>query len=198
VKIFKTFGYFNTESSQHMSEYVPYFRRNESLLEKYNLRYPFRDWDVENRKRLAQEEEMRRFAEGDGKIALDRSDEYASKIIRSIETGIPSRINGNVANSDLINNLPSGCCVEVPCLVDKSGVQPTRVGRLSPQCAALNRTNINVQELAVLAAVERSKTLVLQAILLDPLTSAILDIDGTHSMMNELFAADEAYLKGFS
>ncbi len=197
VKIFKTFGYFNTESSQHMSEYVPYFRKNGSLFEEYNLEYAYLHGEEELHKRLKQEERMRVFVAGPDKVVIERSDEYAVKIIHSIETGKPSRINGNVRNNGLITNLPWGCSVEVPCLVDKSGIQPTKIGKLPPQCAGLNRTNINVHELAVLASVEKSKTLTRQAILLDPLTSAILGIDETHQMVDELFEAESKYLMGF-
>ncbi|HDM89147.1 MAG TPA: alpha-glucosidase/alpha-galactosidase, partial [Candidatus Bathyarchaeota archaeon] len=138
-----------------------------------------------------------RLIRNDEKIPLKRSREYCSAIIYSIETGTPIRINGNVKNNGLITNLPQGCCVEVPCLIDKSGIHPCYVGDLPPQCAALNRTNINVQELAVLAAVERDKTLAFQAILLDPLTSAVLTIDETRRMVDEMFKAEAKYLGNF-
>ena len=131
------------------------------------------------------------------KVIISRSDEYAAQIIHSIETGLSTMINGNVRNNDLITNLQKGCSVEVPCLVDKSGIHPIRIGKIPPQCACLNRTNINVQELAVLASVEKSKTLTTQAILLDPLTSSILDIDETHKMVEELFEAESKYLMDF-
>jgi len=140
---------------------------------------------------------MRRIISSDEEIPLKRSREYCSTIIHSIETGTPSRINANVKNNSLITNLPQGCCVEVPCLVDKNGIHPCHVGALPPQCAALNRTNINVQELGVLAAVEKDKTLAFQAILMDPLTSALLTIDETRNMVDEMFAAEAKYLEGF-
>ncbi|GAI75390.1 unnamed protein product, partial [marine sediment metagenome] len=128
-----------------------------------------------------------------------RSQEYCSAIIHSIETGIPSRINGNVKNNGLITNLLEGCCVEVPCLVDKEGIHPCYVGDLPPQCAALNRTNINLQDLAVKGIVEKDKTKIFQSILLDPLTSAILTIDETQRMVDEMFQAEKeyGYLEGF-
>jgi alpha-galactosidase len=176
---------------------VPYFRDKESHFEKYKLEYAFRLGEEENQKRLRREEELRRFVTRPDKVIIDRSDEYTAQIIHSIETGILSNINGNVKNDDLISNLPYGCSVEVPCLVDNSGIQPTRIGKLPPQCASLNRTNINVHELAVLASVEKSKTLTKQAILLDPLTSSILSIDETHQMVEELFSAEIKYLKDF-
>jgi len=198
AEIFKAFGYFNTESSQHMSEYVPYFRKRPELLERFKLASPADRTERAEQSRRKRDEEMRRLVESDEVIPLRRSREYCLSIIHSIETGIPTRINGNVENNGLIINLPEGCCVEVPCLVDKNGIHPCHVGRLPPQCAALNRTNINVQELGVLAAVEKDKTLAFQAVLMDPLTSAVLTIDETRSMVDEMFEAEAKYLKGYS
>jgi len=197
VEIFKAFGYFNTESSQHMSEYVPYFRKRPELFRKFKLVYGLETTRKMAKHRARQEEEMRRMVSKDEEIPIQRSQEYCSFIIHSIETGIPRRINANVKNDGLITNLPQGCCVEVPCLVDKNGVHPCHVGELPSQCAALNKTNINVQELAVKAAVEKDKALAFQAILLDPLTSSILTIDETKKMIDEMFAAQKRYLKGF-
>lgn len=197
VEIFKALGYFNTESSQHMSEYVPYFRKRPELFEKFMLRDPTLRIEGVGEDRKRQDDAMRRVIESDQIIPLRRSGEYCSSIIHAMETGIPTQINGNVKNNGLITNLPEGCCVEVPCLVDKNGIHPCYVGRLPPQCAALNRTNINVQELGVLAAVEKDKDLVFQAILVDPLTSAVLTIDEIRSMVDEMFEAEANYLKGF-
>ncbi len=103
----------------------------------------------------------------------------------------------NVRNEGLITNLLRGCCVEVPCLVDKGGIHPFYIGDLPPQCAALNRTNINVQELGVKAAVEKDRNLVFQALLIDPLTSAMLTIEETRKMVEEMFEAEARYLEGF-
>ncbi len=197
VEIFKALGYFNTESSQHMSEYVPYFRKRPELFEKFKLRDPTLRIEGVGEDRKRQDEEMKRVIESDQVIPLRRSGEYCSSIIYAMETGIPTQINGNVKNNGLITNLPESCCVEVPCLVDKNGIHPCYVGRLPPQCAALNRTNINVQELGVLAAVEKDKNLVFQAILVDPLTSAVLTIDEIRNMVDEMFEAEANYLKGF-
>ncbi|MEM1581678.1 MAG: alpha-glucosidase/alpha-galactosidase [Candidatus Bathyarchaeia archaeon] len=197
VEIFKAFGYFNTESSQHMSEYVPYFRKRPESLKKFKLINPLERLDRMERSRAMQDEELKRLLSEGYKFPLVRSQEYCSYIIHSIETGISRRINGNVQNNGLITNLPYGCCVEVPCLVDKSGIHPCYVGNLPPQCAALNRTNINVQELAVKAAVEKDKTLAFQAVLLDPLTSAILTIDEIYNMVEEMFKVEAKYLTGF-
>lgn len=194
VEIFKAFGYFVTESSQHMSEYVPYFRKRPELLENYRLVYRIETTGWMTRLRTSQDEEMRRIVLNREKVPIERSREYCSYIINSIETGLPRRVNVNVENKGLITNLPRGCCVEVPCLVDDGGVHPSYVGDLPPQCASLNRTNINVQELGVLASVERDRDAALQAILLDPLTSSILTIDETRNMVNEMFDAEKTYL----
>ena len=110
-------------------------------------------------------------------IPTDRTHEYCSYIIHAIETNTPFRMNANVPNTGLITNLPDGCCVEVPCLVDNAGIHPCHVGELPPQLAGLNRTNINVQELAVKAALEGDREAVYQAVALDPLTAAVLTLD---------------------
>jgi alpha-galactosidase len=114
-----------------------------------------------------------------------------------METGIPSRINGNVKNTGLITNLSEGACVEVPCLVDREGIHPCYVGKLPPQLAALNQANIGAQELAVRGIVEKDKNKIFLASLLDPLTATILTIDETRQMVDELFEAEKEYLKGY-
>ena len=196
VLIFKAFGYFNTESSRHMSEYVPYFRKRPELLEQFGLTlrqiYQASEPPKEPQRR-PREEETRRLVNSAETIPTQRTNEYCSYIIHSIERGNPyegsRRVNVNVKNTGLITNLPSESCVEVPCLVDKMGVHPCYVGNLPPQCAALNRTNINLQELGMKAAVEKDKTLVYQALLLDPLTSAVLTLAETRKMVVEMFEA---------
>ena len=142
VEIFKAFGYFNTESSQHMSEYVPYFRKRPELLKRFKLIDPVERLDRMEKNRIKQDEELKRLIVKGHKFHLERSREYCSYIIHSIETGVPRRINGNVKNSGLITNLPYGCYVEVPCLVDKRGIHPCYVGDLPPQCAALTMDEI--------------------------------------------------------
>ena len=201
AEIFKAFGYFNTESSSHMSEYVPYFRKRPELLEIFNLAGTFSAPNFSYKRireiRRAQDEKLRQQINSGYEFPLKHSGEYGSIIIYSIETGVPSRINGNVKNNGLITNLLEGCCVEVPCLVDKRGISPCYIGDLPSQCAALNRTNVNVQELAVRGIVEKDKTKIFQSILLDPLTGAVLTIDETRQMVNEMFKAGVKYLKGF-
>ena len=115
-----------------------------------------------------------------------------------METGRPAVVYGNVPNHGLITNLPAGCCVEVPCLVDANGVQPTAVGPLPPQCAALNRTNVNVQELAVEAALAGEREHIYHAVMLDPLTGALLTLDQIRAMVDELLAAEAAWLPDFA
>jgi alpha-galactosidase len=194
VDIMKAFGYFVTESSNHMSEYVPYFRKQPEILEKFGLTlrtYPsaFPTTPVVR----PREEETKRMVESAEELPTARTTEWCSYIIHSMETGTPfegtRRINANVKNKGLITNLLQGSCVEVPCLVDRTGVHPCNVGDLPPQLAALNQTNINMQELGVKACMEKDKTLAFQAILLDPLTSALLTIDETEKMVNEMFEA---------
>ena len=195
AEIFKAFGYFNTESTVHMSEYTPYFRKRPELFKKYKLKYLFDDDWI--KRRQEEDNEFRQLISTSKKFPISHSGEYGSIIINSIETGKPSRINGNVKNQGFITNLPEGCCVEVPCLVDKEGIHPCYVGELPPQLAALNRTNINVQELAVRGVVEKDKTKIFQSILLDPLTAALLTINETRQMVDEIFAAEKQYLKDY-
>jgi alpha-galactosidase len=198
VEIFKAFGYFNTESSRHMSEYVPYFRKRPELIKKYLLENIGRfTWEGRGAERIAQDAELKKLIASDEKLPFKHSGEYGSEIIRAMETGMPLRINCNVKNKGFITNLPKGCCVEVPSLVDKEGIHPCYVGDLPPQLAALNRTEINVHELAVRGIVEKDKTKIFQAILLDPLTSAIQTIDETRQMVDEMFIAEKQYLKGY-
>lgn len=183
--IMETFGYFQTESSHHASEYLPYFRKTPELVREY---IPER-WDYFEIC-AAHDEEGRIEQQLDQlKVNLTASIEYGASIVNSVVTGSPSVVYGNVPNDGLISNLPSNACVEVPCLVDKNGVQPVSIGSLPPQLAALNRTNIGVQELAVAAALTGSREYVHQAVALDPLTSAVLTLDDIRSMTHELFEA---------
>jgi len=123
-----------------------------------------------------------------------RSHEYGSGIIHSIETGEPRVIYGNVRNDGLIDNLPAACCVEVPCLVDRNGIQPTKIGALPPQLAALMRTNINVQELTVEAALTGKREHIYHAAMLDPHTAAELSLDQIRRLCDELIEAHGNYL----
>jgi alpha-galactosidase len=188
-EMLRRLGYFVTESSEHFAEYVPWFikRDRPDLTEQFNIpldEYPRRcvaqigGWEAE-RARL----------EGGGAIDVQRSFEYAATIIRSIETGKPRVFYGNVANDNLIDDLPVGCTVEVPCLVDAAGVQPTRIGALPPQLAALIRTNVNVQALTVEAALTGKREHVYHAAMLDPHTAAELDLEQIHELVDALLDA---------
>ena len=125
---------------------------------------------------------------------MQRSHEYGSLIIHSIETGTPRVIYGNVPNRGLIDNLPQGCCVEVPCLVDKNGVQPTQIGALPPQLAALMQTNVNVQALTVEAALTGKREHIYHAAMLDPHTAAELDLDQIWPLVDDLIEAHGDWL----
>lgn len=130
-------------------------------------------------------------------LAHERTHEYASYIMEAIETNVPFKIGGNVMNTGLITNLPREACVEVPCLVDASGVTPTFVGQLPPQCAALNRTNINTQLLTIEAAMTGKKEHIYHAAMLDPHTSAELSIDDIVALCDELIEAHGDWLPSF-
>lgn len=188
--IMDAFGYFHTESSHHASEYVPYFRKDAERIEQF---IPQR-WDYLEICRAHDAEDSDHQLLDDLKADLRPSLEYGALIVNAMETGEPTVIYGNVPNHGLIDNLPDGCCVEVACLVDKNGVQPTRFGSLPPQLAALNRTNINVQELAVQAALTGNREHIFHAIALDPLTGALLTLDEIRSMTDELFSAHAQFL----
>jgi alpha-galactosidase len=193
TEIMAAFGYFHTESSHHASEYVPYFRKSPELITSF---IPHR-WDYYEI--CAAHDEAGRTSDllARLKAELTPSLEYGALIIESIVTGTPRVIYGNVENRHLIPNLPEGCCVEVPCLVDGNGVQPVAVGPLPPQCAAVSRTNINVQELAVAAVLSERRAHVYHAVMLDPLTGALLTLEQIRAMVDELIAAEAAWLPRF-
>ena len=198
AEIFKAFGYFVTESSVHMGGYVPYFKKSPELVEKFKL--DEKSSEVVRGKRAIRDQQYNELPQQlrtGYKFPLTHSTEYGSIIIHSLETGKPSVFNGNVKNNGLITNLPMGCCVEVPCMVDKEGIHPCYVGDLPIQLAALNRTNISVQELAVRGIVEKDKTKILHSVLLDPLTSALLTIDETKQLVDELFREEKQYTMGY-
>lgn len=183
--IMAAFGYFHTESSHHASEYLPYFRKNPELVNEFIPRR----WDYFAICAAHNEADQTSKLLDRLKTALTPSVEYGAAIVNSIETGQPQVIYGNVTNRALIPNLPEGCCVEAPCLVDGNGVQPTAIGPLPPQCAAINRTNINVQELAVTAALTGEREHIYHAVMLDPLTGALLTLDQIRAMVDELLTA---------
>jgi len=142
-------------------------------------------------------EEIAAKARGDLPIVVKKSDEYGVGILNAIVTNTPYRFNGNVMNTGLITNLPPGCCVEVPCLVDTMGVHPCYVGDLPPQCASLNRGRIAGDECAVKGALAFDRTMIERAIALDPLTAASLTLEEVHDLVEELFAGQAAWIDRF-
>ena len=197
LELMLRFGYYITESSEHNAEYTPYFikRNYPELIERFNV-----PLDEYPRRCIHQIEEWKQRGHELTKnptLTHERSREYASYIMEAMETNHPIKIGGNVLNNGLITNLPQNACVEVPCLVDASGVQPTVIGDLPEQCAALNRTNINVQLLAIEAARTLKKDYIYQAVMLDPHASAELSIDDIVAMCDELIEAHGDWMPQF-
>jgi len=188
VEIYKRFGYFPTESSEHFAEYVPWFMRDDEQIER--LRIPVGEYVRRSEENLEMYAEEKRMLAADEPFEIERSGEYAALIIHSMVTGAPRTVYGNVRNTGLITNLPQNACVEVPCLVDKAGLQPTHVGDLPAQCAALDRTFLNVVELTVRAALEGRRDHVHQAVLLDPNAAATLSPARIEAMVDELLATE--------
>jgi len=197
-EIMKRFGYYVTESSEHSSEYTPWFikARAPELIDTFHIpldEYPRRCVD-----QIKGWNGLRDYLLSDEPLNHDRSDEYASYMLNAMETNTPYTIGGNVLNKGFIPNLPEDCCVEVTCVVDGNGITPTYAGSLPPQCAALTRTNVNVQELAIEAALTRKREHIYHAALLDPHTAAELTIDEIVAMCDELIEAHAGYLPAYS
>ena len=197
-EMFRRLGYFVTESSEHFSEYTPWFikRDRPDLIEQFNI--PLDEYITRCEAQIAGWEGLREALEDRGEpLGVERTHEYGSYIIHSHTTGEPCVIYGNVMNEGLIDNLPQGCCVEVPCLVDRNGVQPTRIGSLPPQLAALMQTNINVQSLTVQAALTGKREHIYHAAMLDPHTAAELDLDQIWNLVDDLIEAHGDWLPAF-
>lgn len=224
-EMFTRLGYFVTESSEHFSEYTPWFikRDRPDLIEQFNIpldeyirrcEVQIAGWEatkdtVENPDVPIDEQalagKLRAAGATEFEIGwvsamianfdqVEASHEYGAYIIHSLETGIPRVVYGNVMNHGLIDNLPADCCVEVPCLVDKNGIQPTRIGSLPPQLAALIQTNVNVQALTVEAALSRKRDHIYHAAMLDPHTAAELDLEQIWSLVDDLIEAHGDWL----
>lgn len=191
----RNLGYYCTESSEHNSEYNPFYikSRYPELIERYNI--PLDEYPRRCVNQIAGWEEERDNILKDGKITHERSREYASYIMEAVVTNKPYQIGGNVLNTGLIDNLPADACVEVPCLVNGNGINPCHVGRLPVQLAAMNQTNINVQLLTIEAARTRDRYHIYQAAMLDPHTAAELSVDDIRSMCDELIEAHGAYME---
>jgi alpha-galactosidase len=188
------FGHYVTESSEHNAEYHPYFIKHNypELIERYNI--PLDEYPRRCVNQIAGWNQMRDELVNNKQLDHTRSHEYASYILDAMETNQPFKIGGNVMNHGLITNLPKEACVEVPCLVDASGVLPTYVGALPPQLAALNMTNIHTQLLTIEAAMTRKKEHIYHAAMLDPHTAAELSIDDIVAMCDEMIEAHGSYL----
>jgi alpha-galactosidase len=191
-EVFRRFGYFSTESSEHLAEYVPWFIKaaRPDLVDRFNV--PLDEYPRRCETQLVEWEELRRSLEDGASVGVVPSDEYSAGMIRALETGEPFRFNGNVPNTGpLIDNLPPDCCVEVPCVADANGIAPQRIGPVAPQLAALIQTNVNVQALTVEAALTRRRDHVDHAAMLDPHTAAELPLDEIHELVDALLEAHD-------
>ena len=189
-EVFRRTGFFVTESSEHFAEYVPWFIKSgrEDLLKEFAI--PLDEYPRRCEEQIAEWVSLRDKLENpDTKFVLQKSNEYGAGIIHSIETGQERTFNGNVMNMEFITNLPHGACVEVPCVVNGSGVQPQKIGKLPPHIAAIIQTNINVQSLTVRAVLEKSKDHIYHAAMLDPRTSAELSLEQIWSLVDEMIEA---------
>ena len=194
-KIMHHFGYFVSESPFHMSEYTPYFRKNDEAIKALKVD---RRWWLDH-EMAADEyfEELKGMLERNEDIPMVKTFEYAPEIIHALESGKPFRANLNVLNRGIISNLPADSVVEVPCYADNMGIHPCYIGEIPDQLAALNRNNINVHRMMAKAAAEKKKDLIYKAVKLDPLTGALLNLDQIHDMVTELINANAEYLKDF-
>jgi alpha-galactosidase len=194
LELMRRFGYYVTESSEHSSEYLPWFIKSgyPELIQRFNI--PLDEYPRRCIGQIAGWKKMRDSLVHNGQLTHTRTHEYGSYIMEALETNAPFKFGGNVMNAGLITNLPAKACVEVPCIADRGGLAPIGVGDLPEPCAALNRTNINPQILAVEAILTGRKEHVYQAALLDPHTSAELSIDDTVRMCDDLFRAHGAMI----
>ncbi|MCY3879808.1 MAG: alpha-glucosidase/alpha-galactosidase [Rhodobacteraceae bacterium] len=187
-------GYFVTESSEHFSEYVPWFikRDRPDLIEKFGI--PLDEYP----QRCIEQIELWCRQADEAEFEIEPSHEYAADIMNSIHTGAPSVVYGNIRNTGLIASLPEGCAVEVPCLVDRNGIQPVHIGELPPQLAAMMRTNVNVQELIVAALLNEEREHIYHAAMMDPHTGAELDLEQIWKLVDALLVAHSDWLPAWT
>lgn len=197
-EIMKRFGYYVTESSEHNAEYMPFFIKDKypELIERFNI--PLDEYPRRCVKQIADWEKRRVELTQDPHLTHERTKEYASYIMEAMVTNQPYKIGGNVLNTGLITNLPRNAVVEVPCMVDATGIAPTVIGDLPEQCAAMNRTNINVQLLTIEAARTLKKEYIYQAAMMDPHCQSELSIDDIVAMCDDLIAAHEGWLSKYN
>ena len=188
IDMYRRLGYYPTETSEHSSEYVPWYVRHPAEVER--LRINIGEYISISEANLAEYDRVRAELADDAALPVDTSStEYAPQVIHSLETGTPRLISANVVNAGLITNLPDGIAVEVPTLLDALGAHPIRVGDLPPQCAALNRNFLGPVDLAVRAAVDGDPRLVRAAAMVDPNTAATLTVDQIWQLCDELTVA---------
>jgi len=189
-EMMRRLGYFVTESSEHFSEYCPWFiHHGAEVIERFGI--PLDEYLRRCESIIATWKDTEKRMLADSKVSIGKSVEYGSQIINSMESGQPVVVYGNVPNRGLVTNLPEGCSVEVPCLVDKQGIQPTRIGDLPPQLAAMCRSNIAVQELAVEAFLTGKREHIYHAVMMDPHTSSQLALEQIWKMCDELIEAHQ-------
>jgi alpha-galactosidase len=190
-------GYYITESSEHLSEYVPHFIQATApqLIGEFNI--PLDEYPRRCIAQIAHWKQQSKDVVKNPNLTHTRSHEYGSTIMEAIETNQPATIGGNVLNRGLIPNLPPTACVEVPCLVDGNGVQGCYVGDLPEVCAAYNRTNINVQLLTIEAVLQRRRDRIYQAAMLDPHTASQLTIDQIRNLVDDLIESHGDWLPKF-
>ena len=203
-EMFLHLGYYVTESSGHNSEYVAWFRKRPDLIEKYCTHgtgwNPGEHAYILNHYLKTEETWRDHIKEQlEAPVRLERGHEYAASIFNAIfGDGTMFEFNGNVLNHGLIDNLPWGCCVEVPVIASRRGLDPIHVGPLPPQCAILNNLTVATEEMAVQACIEGNRDMVFHAICYDPLTSAVLSLAEIKSMVDEMFEANRDYLPTFN
>jgi len=187
VELYKRLRFFPTESSEHAAEYVPWFMRHEEQVERFRI--PVDEYIKRSEDNLVEYERVKASLARGESITVERSNEYASLIIHAIATGEPQVIYGNVRNDGLLPGLPDGCCVEVPCLVDGTGLHPVAVPEYPAHLSALNRTFLNVVELTVRAVLETRPDYVRDAMMLDPNAGATLTLDEIDALCDDLMRA---------
>ena len=197
-EVMRQFGYFVTESTRHMSEYTPYFRTNEDLIDEFNLDQIRQDLQRRTARVDDHYTQLLEDANSDKRLTAERSEEYACRIIEAMETGRPTVINANVPNTGLIDNLLDQSCVEVPFLIDKLGFLPMAVGEIPGQLAALSRSNQAVQQMATQAIFDGDREAAFHAIALDPLTSAVLSLSEIREMFDEMWTAHGTELAAYT
>jgi len=193
-EMMRHFDFFVTESSHHNSEYLPYFRQTQDVRDRFGLKSRTVPMDPPRKRAWMAESGV---GEEPPVGELKRSHEFTTGIMEAVVTDTPYRFNGNVMNDGLVTNLPAGCCVEVPCVADRQGVHPCYVGDLPAQLAAINRSNVAVQQLAVEAFFRKNRQAAFQAVALDPLTAGVLPLHRIREMFDEMWEAEKDLLAYF-